>query len=127
LKTYIVVSPRKKPRPAAEFSADLGVVRAHCLADGGDPAAVDILTTVFAEGVSIQELMRRMTRKEARDYNGSSSGQIYRVFLQVNERKRFNCRLCAVGAQGDGWKHAKDALRHLKRDHFGLSEQCNIW
>ena len=124
---YTRVSFRKKARPAAEYTPDLALVRAHCTADGGDPAAIGLLQTVFADGILADALTRYMTRDEARKYNHGAPGQVYRVFLRADNGKRFHCRLCASDADEGGWEYAKDALRHLKRDHFGLGTRCDRW
>ena len=49
------------------------------------------------------------------------------MFLRADEEKRLRCRLCAVGADEEGRKYAKYALRHLKRDHFGLGTRYDHW
>jgi len=125
--SYTWVSCRKKTRPAAAYTRDMELVQARCITDGGDPAAVNLLRATFPDGISTKALTRRMTRDEAREYNHGASGQMYRVFLRIGEGNRFRCRLCAADADEGGWKQAKDALRHLKRDHFGLGTCCDHW
>ena len=49
------------------------------------------------------------------------------MFLRGDKEKRHRCRLCAVGADEEGQKYAKDALRHLKPNHFGLGTRCDHW
>jgi hypothetical protein len=124
---YTRVSFRKKTRPAADYTPNVELVQARCIADGGDPEAVCILPAIFADGISIGALTRCMTRDEARKYNHGARGQMFRVFLHVDEKNRSHCRLCAADADEGGWKNAKDALRHLKRDHFGLGTRCDRW
>jgi hypothetical protein len=121
------ISYRKQPRPAATFDANIIQVQARCAAAGGDPITIALLPAIFVEGISQQALMRQMTSSEASDYHGGRAGQVYRILLHIGEEKRFYCRLCAIGADEGGWKHAKDALRHLKRDHFGLGTYCVRW
>ena len=127
IRPYTRVSFRKKTRPAADYTPNVESVQARCVADGGDPAAVRLLRTTFAGGISTNALIRRMTRDEAREYNHGAPGQMFRAFLRVDKEKRFRCRLCAVDADEGGWKQARDALRHLKRDHFGLGTRCDRW
>jgi hypothetical protein len=124
---YTRVSFRKKTRPAADYTPDVELVQARCIADGGDHDAISRLQTIFADGISDNALTRQMTQDEAREYNHSAPGQLFRVFLHIDDQKRFRCRLCAVGADEEGWKYARDALRHLKRDHFGLGIRCDRW
>jgi len=127
LHPFRTISYRKQPRPAATFDANIVQVQARCADAGGDPTAIWLLPAIFVEGISQRALTRQLTSSEARDYYGGRPGQVYRVLLRVDEDKRFHCRLCAVDADEGGWKHAKDALRHLKRDHFGLGTQCDHW
>jgi hypothetical protein len=121
------ISYRKQPRLAATFDANIIQVQARCAAAGGDPITIALLPAIFVEGISQQALMRQMTSSEASDYHGGRAGQVYRVLLRIDEDKRFYCRLCAIGADEGGWKHPKDALRHLKRNHFGLGTHCVRW
>jgi hypothetical protein len=128
LHTSSTISYRKSPRPAATFDANVTQVQTRCTGAGGDPAAIGLLAVIFVDGITQKALTRQLTSSEAVDYHGSRPGQVYRVLLRVDEEeKRFRCRLCAIGADEGGWKHAKDALRHLKRDHFGLGTQCDRW
>jgi len=118
---------RKTHRPAAEFTSDIRELQARCLVDGGDSEAVDLLPSVFPQGISQEALLRPLTRFEAHQHTEGTSGQAYRMLLRVDRENRFRCRLCAVNADESGWKHARDALRHLKRDHFGLGNYCERW
>jgi hypothetical protein len=118
---------RKRPRPAETFDGDVIQVQARCAARGGDPAAIALLPVIFPDGISQNALTRQMTSNESGEYHSGHSGQVYRIILRIDEEKRFRCRLCAVGSDERGWKHARDALRHLKRDHFGLGDRCNAW
>jgi len=128
LHTSSAISYRKHSRPAATFDADVIQVQARCTDAGGDPAAIEQLPSIFVEGITQTALTRSLTRNEAFEYHGGRTGKVYRVLLRVDEEeKRFHCRLCAIGDDEGGWKHAKDALRHLKRDHFGLGTRCDRW
>ena len=124
---YTRLSFRKRARPAAEYTPDIQLIQARCLADGGDPEAVKLLPSIFTDDISIKALTRRMTRDEAREYNHGAQGQIFLVVLRIDEGKRYHCRLCATDANEGGWGSAKDVLRHLKRDHFGLGTRCDRW
>ena len=124
---YTRLSFRKRTRPAAEYTPDIQLIQARCLADGGDPEAVNFLPAIFTNDISTKALTRRMTRDEAREYNHDAPGQIFLVVLRVDEDKRYHCRLCAIGANEGGCKCAKDVLRHLKREHFGLGTRCDRW
>jgi len=122
------ISYRKQSRPAATFAANVIQVQARCTGAGGDPAAIELLPVIFVDGITQTALTRPLTRNEAFEYHGGRTGKMYRVLLRFNEEeKRFHCRLCAIGDDEGGWKHPRDALHHLKRDHFGLGTQCDRW
>jgi hypothetical protein len=60
---------------------------------------------------------------------GVETGRVYIAFLEtVDEEEgvepRYVCRLCH---SEQTWKHHRDALRHLRRDHFGLADVCDQW
>jgi hypothetical protein len=40
---YTRISFRKKTRPAADYTPDVELVQARCIADGGDPEAISRL------------------------------------------------------------------------------------
>jgi len=71
--------------------------------------------------------MRPLTSREACNYHGGRTGQVYRILHHIHEDRRSYCHLCAIGDDEGGWKRVKDALRHLKRSHFGLGMQCDRW
>jgi hypothetical protein len=118
---------RKTRRPPAAYSPDIRVVTQGCRTDGGEEHAIALLPEIFSGGISEKALTRKMTRGEARKHHGGVSTQIYRILLRRDRAGRFHCRLCAADANENGWKNAKDILRHLKRDHFGLVKVCSIW
>ena len=124
---YDNVAYRKTRRPPAAYSRDVRVVATGCRADGGEEYAIALLPEIFSKGISEKALTRKMTRAEARKHHIHAFMPVYRMLLRNDDAGRFHCRLCAIGADQGGWKHAKDVLRHLKRDHFGLSNVCPRW
>ena len=118
---------RKTPRPPAVYSPDIGAVAECCRADGGEEDVIVFLPDIFFGGISEKALTRRMTRQEARKHHAGASTQVYRMLLHSDESGGFHCRLYAVGANENGWKKARDVLRHLKKDHFGLGKECARW
>jgi len=124
------MSFRKTYRPPAMYSADICVVTANCRERGGEECAIALLPNIFSDGVSERALTRKMTEEEARKNNGGGGGtstHVYQMLLRSDATERFHCRLCAIGANEGGWKKARDVLRHLKRDHFGLGTSCTLW
>ena len=126
-RPYVTVSYRKTPRPSAIYSPHIHVVEERCRNGGGEEGAIAILRSIFSNGVSETELTRKVSEEEARMYCGGSSMQAYRMLLRNDEAGRFHCRLCPDGANDGGWKNARDVLRHLKRNHFGLGAKCPTW
>ena len=132
-----VVSYRKPWRLPAAYSPDIQVVAARCRAAGGEEAAIALLPEVFAAGLSDAALTRRVARPgggprhhpgRGRDRaRAPGSVQAYRLLLRGDEGGRSHCRLCPAGANANGWKNARDVLRHLRRDHFGLTRGCPKW
>jgi len=49
----------------------------------------------------------------------------YDGFLQKAD-DGFECCLCTVDKRA-WWKNKKDAIRHLRKFHFGLAVQCDTW
>ena len=136
---YDNIAYRKTSRPPAAYSPDIQVVVEGCRADGGEERAIALLPKIFSRGITEEALTRKMTREEVRKHyceaskhHSASSGrrpcmQVYRTLLRGDEGGRSHCRLCSVDANQNGWKNAKDVLRHLKRDHFGLVHVCPRW
>jgi len=133
---------RRRPPPPPAYSPDIRVIVERCRSGGGEEAAIALLPDIFATGVSEHALTTRTTmasgpgagthhhhdRGGRASASASASAQAYRVLLRSDgEDRRFNCRLCAVGTNGHGWRNARDVLRHLKRDHFGLRYNCSRW
>ena len=121
------VAYRKTRRPPAAYSPDVGVVVEGCRADGGEEHAIALLPKMFSKGISEKALTRKITREEARKHNIRAFMPVYRMLLRNDNAGRFHCRLCAIDSDQGGWKHAKDVLRHFKRDHFGLANVCSRW
>ena len=127
LHPYATVSYRKTRRPPAAYSPNIQEVAERCRADGGEEDAIALLPDIFSAGLTEKALRRKMTRDEARKYPGGASTQAYRMLLRGDTAGRSHCRLCPVGSNANGWKNARDVLRHLRRDHFGLASGCPRW
>jgi hypothetical protein len=128
--------PYQRPTPAARktrpvtYEGNLARLQQRCRGQGADEGAIGLLGKVFANGVSLEALIRQLTDEEA-DTNefGIETGRIYIAFLEtINDEEgvvsHYVCRLCHTEQT---WKHHKDALRHLRRDHFGLADVCKQW
>ena len=118
--------PGKKP--AAEYEPDPIKLQASCRRRGGTDFACTWILTVFKDGVSLDALVRRLkpTEIESMTFPGGFEPCLaYDGFLEKAE-DGFECCLCTVGKRV-WWKNKKDAVRHLRKFHFGLADQCVAW
>ena len=130
-----VSTPYRRPTPATgrtrpiTYEGNLVRLQQRCKGQGADEGAIELLGKVFTNEVSLEALTRRLTDAEIETKEfGIVRGKIYIAFLEsINEegtRTHYACRLCH---SGQIWKHPKDVVRHLRRDHFGLADVCNKW
>jgi len=118
--------PGKKP--AAEYEHDPIKLETLCRLRGGTESACQWIPIVFKDGVTLNALLRRLKLKEIEGMSflgGFEPCLAYDGFLQVAE-DGFECCLCAVGKRA-WWKNKKDAVRHFRKFHFGLADQCITW
>ena len=112
-----------------EFEGDVSNLKGRLLAKGANREAVELCDVVFVNGVTIEALEERMTREQCESL-GVRDGKKFRLFLglvgKANGRtaERHRCCLCAPGKE---YRNHRDALRHLLKDHFGLSFECEWW
>ncbi len=118
--------------PAEEFEDDISKLTHRLTIQGADRTVVELCSAIFAQGVSIEALKAQMTRQECEKHE-LRSGMRYRMLLDVVRMEkagvlmvRHVCRLCRHG-EAEDYKHHRDALRHLLRDHFGMGFQCTQW
>lgn len=118
--------------PAEEFEANISRLIERLTIQGVDRAIVGLCSGIFAQGVSLEALKARMTRKEC-EKHGLRNGMRYRMLLDLVKMTkdgvpmdRHVCRLCRRGEAVD-YKNHRDALRHLLRDHFGIGFECTQW
>jgi hypothetical protein len=121
--------------PAVKFEQDVSKLQQRCSRDGGDPDAIAFIGTVFRDGVSLSALTRQKTAEEVASLAfGQGPGQVYLGFLEIIQMEqsgdvgfRYRCRLCPASAIATSWKHERDVLRHLRKHHFGLANNCKKW
>jgi len=119
----------RKTRPV-KHEDDLQRLEQRCMKQGADEGAIGLLSKVFANEVSQEALTRSLTDAEVETNEfGIVTGKIYTAFLEPTDEgegatPRYICRLCH---SEQTWKHAKDVVRHLKRDHLGLADTCKKW
>ena len=118
--------PGKKP--AVNCEPNLLKLQNLFRQQGGQNFAITWLAKVFTNGVTPDALTRTLSAGEvdAADYDhGFQLTQAYDGLLeQVGDR--FGCGLCPEETRSN-WKNKKDSLRHLKKFHFGIGENCGTW
>jgi hypothetical protein len=112
-----------------DYEDDINTLSTRLILEGADPEAVDIMCSVIlVEGVSEEALTARIqSREPCTKYGGVKV--VWRLLLAVTTKDGMRshcCRLCLGGCRPE-YQNAPDALRHLKRDHFGFSIACNHW
>ena len=120
----------KRPgrRPAAEYEPDPIKLRASCQQRGGTDVACEWIRIVFKDGVTLEALIRplKLAEIEAMNFRGGFEPcRAYDGFLETADDGLERC-LCAIGERV-WWKNKKDAVRHLRKFHFGLADQCPTW
>ena len=118
--------PTSRTRPIT-YEGSLMRLQQRCRSQGADDGAIRILGKIFAHEISLETLKRPLTDAEAETKEFEiKTGMVYTALLKHpdEENDGYTCRLC----HGDQtWKHHRDALRHLRKDHFGISEDCDQW
>lgn len=123
--------------PAVKYESDPSKLQQRCSRDGGDSDAIESISKVFSKGVTLSALTRQKTAEEVVSQAfGQGPGQVYLGFLETiqtgkcRDEKvefRYRCRLCPGYAEAASWKHERDVLRHLRKHHFGLANECEKW
>ena len=120
---------RPGKKAAAEHEPDPNELRKRCWQRGGKDFAVTWLSEIFVDGVTVGALMRPLTMLEVDAmtlrHPGFTPAQGYDGFLE-RTNERFSCGLCPDGKRMH-WENKKDAVRHLRKFHFGLADRCIDW
>jgi len=121
----LMISSPCDPVLPTEFEGDVPKLELRLLEKGANKLVVGLCDEVFKNGVTIEALEERMTRKQC-ERLGVRDGKQFRLFLEFGKAvganghmsERHRCRLCPIAKE---YKKHRDALRHLLKDHFGLS------
>ena len=123
-----IASPTRKTR-AVGYTDNVIWLQERCREQGADEGAIEILGRIFVNGINLESVMRPLTDAEVENEEfGIGTGKVYTAFLEPTNKEgappRWICRLCH---SAQTWKHSKDVVRHLRRDHFGLADICEQW
>jgi len=121
---------RPGKKPAAPYECDPLELQKHCKRRGGSEFAVNWVTVTFKRVVSLDALVRTLDFAEVENADRGISNrfklhQAYDGFL-AKIGHHFECGLCEKGKRTH-WVHKKDAVRHLRKFHFGLADRCSTW
>ena len=123
------VFSRPGKHSAAGYEPHLEELRKRCRQRGGKDFAVAWLSEIFVDGVTVDALRRPLTMLEVDAMilrlPGFKPSQGYDGFLERLE-KGFECGLCPDEERMQ-WRNRKDAVRHLRKFHFGLADRCLDW
>jgi len=122
----VYYQPGKKP--AAEYEPDPLRLETLCRLRGGTEFACQWIPRAFKGGVTLEALVRRLKHTEIKNmkFQGGFEPRLaYDGFLQKTE-DGFECCLCTVGKRV-WWVNKKDSVRHFRKFHFGLADQCITW
>ena len=127
----------RKRVPGVHYEPDIHKLQERCIRQGGEYGAIALIPQIFARGVHKEALVRLRTGEEVAF--GEDPGPVYLCFLQAVEESstgkedqtcvtRYTCRLCPGSSDTKfSWKNERDVLRHLRKQHFGLSDSCDLW
>ena len=121
--------PVERKRPV-EFQGNLQLLLRRVKEQGAEEGALVLLGKIFATEISLNALTRSLTDSEVETKDlGVVTGKVYTALLRPTHEgedvpPRFTCRLCD---SEQSWKHIKDVVRHLRRDHIGLADVCKKW
>ena len=115
-------------KPAVAYEPDLPRLQELSRQRGGQDFAIAWIPKAFTKGVKAEALSRALSEDEinAVDHDhGFRLSRVYDGFLEKVE-DRFECGLCSEEKRAN-WRNKKDAIRHLKKFHFGIGQACGTW
>lgn len=123
---------RKGPKrnlPGRVFEPSLRKVQERLRGEGADTGAVERLQSeIFLDGAITKGALKApMSLDQRRARTGT---QRYMLVVEIVRRSLreadYQCLLCPFQARVE-FKNREDTLRHLYKDHFGLSSDCTYW
>ena len=119
----------KRNLPGQTFEPNLRKVQRRLRREGADAGAVERLESgIFLDGTITKVALKApMSPDQRRARNGT---QRYMLVVKIVPRSHrevdYQCLLCPSQGRVE-FKNREDTLRHLYKDHFGLSSDCEYW
>jgi len=112
------------------FEGSPDILAARLASEGADPGVVDLIhRVIFVAGVTEGALTAPIKSRDLSLKNGGAK-RMWHLLLKATDigpgEKSYCCQLCAEEHRPE-YKNVVDGLRHLKRDHFGMSVACQYW
>jgi len=118
-----------RPRlPGQGFDPDLRLVQQRLRREGGDDGAINYLRSeIFPDGrITREAFMSPMSQAQRKVCPGTQKYMLLVERVPHRGGEDHRCLLCPVEARVE-FKNPRDILRHLYKDHFGLSVDCGDW
>ena len=117
--------PSRGPLLPVDHVDDTAILKARLRENGASAEAANLCDDVFPDGVTTDALEKRLTRDQCERHHLQDGKQFQRFLekVEVTGETKNRCRLCNAKL----YKHHRDALRHLLKDHFGLWFGCAHW
>ena len=119
--------PLLDPMLPVFLETDVTNLKARLIEEGAAQEDADLCDEIFKGGITNEALERRLTRSQCEKL-GVRDGMVFRILLEGTDEfcSRHRCRLCPRN-YSRAYKNHRDALRHLRKDHFGLFFECLQW
>ena len=123
---------RNGPRrclPGRRFEPNLERVQQRLRQEGGDAGAIDYLRSdIFPDGIITRAGLKSLMSSEQRRVHHGTQRYMLLVEIVLHPQRGLDhrCLLCPAQARAE-FKNREDPLRHLYKDHFGLSVDCDEW
>jgi len=116
--------------PPQAFEGHIDVLATRLTNEGADPDAVDLIRHVIFVAEVTEAALTAPVKSRQLSLKCGGVRKKWQLLLQEIEvvlgAKRYCCRLCPQ-EQRTEYRSNADGLRHLKRDHFGISIACKYW
>ena len=119
----------KRGLPGRDFEPNLQLVQQRLRWEGGDNGAINYLRSdIFPDGIITRAgLKSLMSPDQRRVHHGTQKYMLVVEILPHPQRGMdHRCLLCPDQTRAE-FKNREDTLRHIYKDHLGLSVDCTQW